>query len=679
MRTNLGETRSLHYMDKAAAIRSDNDLDALEAFGGLLTALSLRTNVEMLENEEMDKNPRINLAESVLEEPSVESSRIETSRVSIGYEQNAVQRVRRILESLVPVFERGTDDPLTEIENALQGVRVPPPKQSDDGRVRVVGLQDTPMAEFSQLYVLGATRENLPSGPDRPQYFQQIGDALDLFPSDHHRKIERYRFGLLLANAESVHITTPAETMDGNDVLPSPMLEELERVADISRSNGVADESRCSREDVQRSLSGVAPDSLTDLLTRANEDGVFSIAQVAAISNGTKTSANRVTPEPTPHDGQVSLATLERVGADLTKAPYSPSRLNNYAKCGFKYYLKNGLELSEPDDYSPDVGRFAVGDIIHGTLEHFYQGLLYNSDGPVDLDQYNRLYLERRLLAAGEQAVGDMDERFESSFDRHQLRTIFAGLATPAENDRYAVRDESENQSRDHNNGNGLLVRVLDRELSSDGSPRFLETDFGDTFSVTLDDETIFPIHGRIDRIDLEATNDGELAASVIDYKTFSTDATDAIKGLDFQIPSYLIGARSLVENELNVDPVRVDGEYRVIKPPTTVRYPASLGQRVDWDLDLDIDSFLLDIVSDRVERAVSGIESGAFHPAVIGEDAAHCHYCEFADTCDVRHHRRFETIEAIDREDHPTYVPAGARHGKLTEQIAVDYTGGEN
>ena len=662
-------------LDRAEAVRTADGIETLDAFGRLLDSFAIRSNVEALETGvSLTNEPEGE--ESIATTRAIESEvRADQREVAIGYEERALEQVRRILDSLVPVIAGGVDDPIAELEEAVQGVRVPPPKQLPDGRVRIVGLEDIPMAEYTHLYVLGATRENLPADPDRPRYFQAVGDALGLFPENRAREIDRYRFGVAIANAETVHFTTPAETMQGEDVLPSPMLDELCTVGEIHRSEGVEGERRGSREDVQRALAGTDPDRLDEPLAAAAAAGIFSTAQTIAMRAGATTCANRAAPEPTIHDGQLDPSSCLTLGEDLCRDPYSPSRLNTYATCGFKYYLDKGLELSEPDELTPDVGRFAIGNVVHKSLEYFYEALLDECDGPVILEEYERDELEHWLLVAGQRAIEAVDEEFESPFDRHRLRTVFASLATPSENEFYGPREESDERGDTQPEANGLLVRVLERERSDDGGrPRFVEAWFGDDeTSVTLHDGTQVPVHGVIDRVDLTERADGGVGVRVIDYKTYNKDATDAVRGLDFQLPLYLLGVRGFVAHRMGEPPDEIDGEYRVFRPPSTVSHRASLTQRVKWDLEADVDDFLEEVVPEWIERAVDGIESGAFHPAVVGADAAGCHNCDYEPVCDVRHHRRFQAIEAIDQGGQPVYVPAGARAGELIDHVSLE------
>lgn len=641
-------------------VRATSGVELLDAFGRLLDRLAIKANVDRLDAVTPDPSNRIDT-------PAEDGPSIIT-----GYEEGAIRRVDQILHSLTPVLARGVDDPLAELEHALGGVRVSAPKQPTADRVRIVGLKDTPMAPCSELYILGATREHLGGAADRPRYFRRIADALGLPGADRERVLARYRFGLLLANAENVHVTTPAETMGGEDVLPSPMLKELASVADIERTSGVEQERRGSKEDVQRALAGSPPAELDDPLRALQAEGTYSDSQATAMRSGAHMCASRASPNLSAFDAQLDADTLETLHQDLQRSPYSPSRLNTYAKCGFKYYLDKGLDLAVPDDISLDAGRFAVGDVVHQALEHFYQGLLDDAGPPVDIDAYSRDELERRLLDAADRARGDVEDGFDSPFDRQTLVALYAGLATAETNDFHGVAIGS-----DELGGRGLFVQILDRELgTTDGKPLDVEAWFGTEESPVVLDDVELPLHGLIDRVDIVEGDDGAYSARVIDYKTYNRDATPAVRGLDFQLPAYALGARQLVEEKIGTRPVDIDAEFRVFNLPTTVRHPQSLGGRVARDLETDSAAFLTTVIPSWVEQLTDGIESGAFQPTFIGAEAAGCRNCDYAAVCDVRHHRRFEVIAALDDGDHPAFVPPGSRPGELVEHMRLPVQG---
>ncbi|ADJ16701.1 PD-(D/E)XK nuclease family protein [Halalkalicoccus jeotgali] len=620
--------------------QSNDGTAAIHGIANLVETLKLETNVENLPED-----------------------------VEGGYERRAISRAKRILQSLLRICEHDEldiDDPLTEIEQAFEGVRVPAPKQHHANRVRIIGLEDTLMADCEALYVLGATEENLPGHQSRPRYFQQIADAAGVLPADRHQELARYRFGAIVSNADSVHITTPKETMDGEQILPSALVEELDRTATVTQTSGLADERRGSCEDVQRALAGSPPDKLEELLNGPSATETFTPAQIESSRAGAECASNRATPGPSVHDGRLPTESLDEVGDRLTKQPYSPSRLNTYAQCGFKYYLRNGFELEEPDEESADTGRFAIGDVVHETLERFYTELAKETTGGVDLTEYDETDLRQRLYAAGKEAVADSDESFSSPFDRQQLAALFTGIVPPEDNRFFLGTDEGDEEST------GLLVEFLRREQrDGDWQPRFFEQWFdGEAGPIQTPDGTELPVSGLIDRIDLDTETPA--AARVLDYKTYKADTNDVIRGIDFQLLAYTFGAERFLETELGDPHQRVEAGYRIVKPPTTITHKQSLPKTIESNLEIPADQFLQTVAPRRFTEITEAIETGTFSPAIVGEDTAKCQYCAFSDVCDVRHHRRFEAIEAIDNHDLPVYVPDGTRPGDLTEHLEV-------
>lgn len=590
-----------------------------------------------------------------------------SATIDAGYERSALARVEQILSSVQTVCESlDPDDPLTEAATALEGVRVPPPLQVTDDRVEIIGLQDSPMAEFEELYVLGATAEYLSGHETRPRYFQAIGEALDLFERHRQRDRDRYRFGMLLANAKRAHITTPDTTIDDEPLLVSPFVDELARVTGLEPTTGTAGERRGAREDLQRAMASAEPKTLQSALAAAQEDGHIPNTVADAALRGADCGASRANDALTEHDGQLSTDAIQALDDRLTKSPFSHTRLTRYAKCGFKYMLQTGWGFEDDDDIDPGVSPLVVGSLIHETVEEFFRELQPASGEPVDLQRFDRTTLEQQLLVAGRDAVVHADDFFDDVFAQSLLRRLFGGLATPEENE-FDARDGTGRAAV-----RGTFLQFLEHELerAKDGyQPTYFEADVGDDDGIDLADQTI-PVGGIVDRVDTTVENDG---VTVLDYKSSSKAGArrrenHARDGVDFQLPLYMLGAPSLFEDRSDLQPSAVDAHYYVINDGPTVTIRSSLANRFD---DLDMDAFLNDVFVDRVDQVQTGISEGAFQPAIVGAQTAKCEYCEFSDVCDVRHHRRYDVIEWIDEADAPPYVPDGARPGDIREYLS--------
>jgi len=601
------------------------------------------------------------LASLGLDDPDAVS--VDGTQTLVTYETRAIQRVERSLESVEKVIQTcDIDDPLRELTDGIEGLRIPAPRADPTGCVEVIGLQDTPMADFERLYVLGATNEHLPGSDDRPRFFQTVGEALDLFAEHESRDRARYRFSTLLANAESAHITTPERTTDDDQLLESPIVDELARVTGLDPDDGLDNERRGSTEDLQRAigLSGADPDDLSTAVEQA-AGGAFERGQATFARNGIQCATNRSDTTLTPHDAQLDDTPLAHLNERLTYRPFSHNRLSSYATCGFEYLLSEGLGFEAPDTIDPERDHRLVGIVVHETLETFFTELQTDSD-PVDLGSFDREELERRLLAAVEQTLTENDYPLTSAFDERLVSILCAGLASEAENPYY----HAVGTGTAHESGRGVFVRFLEAELETetDAKPLYFEAEFGDDRPVLDSDGTPLPVGGVIDRVDVTPDRS---SATVFDYKTsrrnrIYTLEKHAIGGMDFQLPLYARAAHTLLPG---VD-TPIEAAYYMIRPDPKVNRFGDLSRRLD---DGAYEHFLETATSKRIEAAIEALEQGAFHPTVAGADAAQCEYCGFRDVCDVRHHRREAIIDDIEGDD-DVYVPDAAQTDDWDELI---------
>lgn len=207
--------------------------------------------------------------------------------------------------------------------------------------------------------------------------------------------------------------------------------------------------------------------------------------------------------------------------ADLYKSnKVSVSRIQTYARCPYKHFVRYGLSPEEELDY--DIERREIGNIAHNTLADFVKAYRKDPDYFKNMDQEKFKEYIYKLL----------DKDISSNIDK----------------------------KRAYNNKNKLVldiaktsiytgVKNIARQLSlSSFTPKLIEAKFGeardlpalkiDTGSRTIELEGIID---RVDSLDL----DGNDNIVVIDYKTGnqSFDLTLALNGIDIQLPIYLYAA----------------------------------------------------------------------------------------------------------------------------------------
>ncbi|MDO8526855.1 MAG: PD-(D/E)XK nuclease family protein [Deltaproteobacteria bacterium] len=208
---------------------------------------------------------------------------------------------------------------------------------------------------------------------------------------------------------------------------------------------------------------------------------------------------------------------------------FSPSRLERYAECPFKYFAGRVLNIPEVREYSPEVDPSDRGNLFHECLETL-------------LTEHGALFAEAKE-----------DPLKENEF--------FAKLSQIVEDVFAKMRDEiayANPQLYDHLKQKTLLqaTHVLQKELEearaleSPLTPTRFEWAFGKEESPPLniaqDNGEPVLLGGRIDRID---TDPKLKRFMVLDYKTGTTDGflKKLLEGLSLQLPIYILAVRTLL------------------------------------------------------------------------------------------------------------------------------------
>jgi ATP-dependent helicase/nuclease subunit B len=596
-------------------------------------------------------------------------------------ERRATKRVERVLETLALTaghadLDRG--DPVERLERALSGVTLETTGGREEGHVRVCGLDDVAAQDVTHAYLLGLTTGQFPSTPERLAYFRPINEAHEDFEQADVQQRARYHVGLLLASDASLTLSVPRRDLEGDPLVEADVVTELRRVTGLDPEPvGLDDVPPGTSTDVQRSLARtVAHDGTDDpaaVVDRAADSGAFDGGPAARLRAGTACAAARASPQLTPYDGQLSAETVAALHGPAVREPYSPSRLETYATCGFRYYASRVLGMEEPEEIGLEPDARARGGFVHAVLERYYAGLQSAPGEPVE-PVGDRGARETHLLDV---ALSCLDERFDddpTAFQRRWLVAVLAGLNGPADNP-YHGGDRFGTPER------GLLVRFLDHEFGevskATARPAWLEARVGNRWgdgSPLREDPVVVstpagpvPLHGIVDRIDaVPATDPTRLV--VRDYKTGGTPSeADTLGGVALQLPLYAL----LAEGALD-DVETVGGAYYQVRPPTGVSgRKGLLGSQEHasyYDRDADeIDTPLLRYghptfethaafrrfveveTPARLGQLDEALSAGRFQPTLLDADAAGCRHCGYRDVCDVRHHRRRDVLAAVD------------------------------
>lgn len=276
--------------------------------------------------------------------------------------------------------------------------------------------------------------------------------------------------------------------------------------------------------------------------------------------------------------------------------PVSPTRLEHYGLCGFRFFMASLLGVRAPEEPGDlvTVDPLVRGNIVHRTLEAFFRERrgegrprVGEAWAPPDLDRALAL-LEAELTTARRRGLAGLPV-----FARQVERALRADLAT------FLVEDSAFRRAT------GAIPCEFERRIEVDGPG-------GQGFV------------GYIDRID--RTPDRS-RVWIVDYKTGRVPKPDAATGplgggTRLQLPVYLLAAEGADEATALYWYITARGGFEQVAHPAT----AAHGERF----------------ADVLEAISSGVRAGAF-PAVPGDFNDHygefdnCGRCDFTRICPRR------------------------------------------
>lgn len=406
-------------------------------------------------------------------------------------------REKLLLRDWLPILEAG-------LANLTVGV-IPP--VLDEVLIGAIDRARNP--DLKLALVLGLNETVFPASPDSPAILTHT-DRDDLrmsFGMDLHGQLSRERFyGYLACTRASERLITALARNDaGGAVLnPSPFISHLKGIFADLLVEKFQDEAVLIEVE---NAAEVAP------LLFANPDLMLQIAGALA------GAAITVTPlrEPDPQEN-LSAIVAERLYGPVLRT--SVSRLEEFAACPFRFFVRSGLRAEERKLFELD-GR-ERGSFQHDVLKCFHDGIIAEGKRWRDLTpEEARARIAR--IAAG------LTSEFRS------------GLLNETAQSRFAAQTLTESLQ------DFVAVSIVWLREQNQFDPAKSELDFGDEESlqaaleIDLEKGRKLALKGRIDRVDL-CCDKGQAAAIVIDYKS-SQKKLDPIlveHGVQLQLLAYL-------------------------------------------------------------------------------------------------------------------------------------------
>lgn len=347
------------------------------------------------------------------------------------------------------------------------------------------------------------------------------------------------------------------------------------------------------------------------------ESGLEPVIAALSLDRALRTRRGRWGRSLTEYDGALSGAEARALAASIEvgrSTPVSASRLETYATCPYRYFLRYVLRiepLNEPETLD-GIDHLERGSLIHAILEQFLRAL-----GPEDPPRAEAR--ERHLKLLSNVAEAEAQKREERGVTGRPLvwavekRRIFEDL------DQWYDREVSE--------GEYTSLRPRGFEVGF-GAPGYGFID-DDTNQDPLSSETPvrfdasgreFLLQGRIDRIDV--SEDGK-RFRVIDYKTGrKADKSVPDAGRALQLPLYLHAA----SQALGVSVENGEAQYY---------FCTRRGEYFRSRLAGEEFVRRRDKVDQAIRTIADGVDGGYFAPNP-GHGAANCRFCDFKLVCNT-------------------------------------------
>ncbi len=307
--------------------------------------------------------------------------------------------------------------------------------------------------------------------------------------------------------------------------------------------------------------------------------------------------------------GRIGLSNLEF---------FSPTRLETWAVCPYRYFLSNVLGIAAPEqpEETATISALERGSLVHSILERFVRAAQEQGTVPAPHLPWTEEQAKMLMTIAEEEfqnaeQLGVTGKPFLWEISRSKILS-----------DLERFLEEDNKLRRNHNVSPHLAESSFgSSSLRHDNAPALSPVEWPGADTGTL------RFRGVIDRVDVSELGDEAL---VLDYKTggFSgyekMDADPVKGGSRLQLPVYGLAARQLLGDQVEVKVaywfVSSKGNFR-----TRPVKPAPLDE-------------MLEPFTDAVKTITGGIRKGLF-PANPGNDGkgGNCKYCDFKDLCPTR------------------------------------------
>ncbi len=516
--------------------------------------------------------------------------------------------------------------------------------ERDKNRVQVYDVSLARQKEYKVVFVAGLLEKVFPQqvreDPLLSDWERQLvngGLASPIAECLPRQNIERYLFYLAVTRAkERLFLSYPRVDFEGKESLPSFYLEEVKAL--------FGDKLRWVRQDLAKPFPSPA-DAITHREMEASVVG--GLRQEGDPDVPSEEALRQLSGDPKSRERLLTaLEPVEAILRDekILRGKYfetpetSPTRLETYAKCPYRYFADKILRLK---DTGEDISMMQKGNILHHVLQQYFDP----RRKPAPKEKLE-IFIEREIEEGLKRHPLTWTEPYEEALDRRELFQMLFDF----------LNYETERLKR-------AVFRPCEVEYSFGTFGQKGEA----ALEIPGEDSQTIKLRGRVDRIDTDAE---KKYAVVMDYKrSYRFKASSLAVGTALQLPLYLLAA----QRHLGLQPLGAE-IYSIRDHKKSGFYCA--GPAGNYGKEFSSRSQLPDDVFHRVlERASVFVRkfTNAIRASEIPVRPRDCEsFCPFDTVCRIEKWRLPLIQEAIASEDRkdPRLAPFQALAGGGEESL---------
>ncbi|MCD6386331.1 exodeoxyribonuclease V subunit gamma [Candidatus Sumerlaeota bacterium] len=423
------------------------------------------------------------------------------------------------------------------------------------GAVQVLGKLEPRGVEFDYIIFAGLHDKAFPR-PIQPDVIlnEDQRNLLHIIPKGEHiLSKDLFIFYCYLNQARKKFICSYPQSSDEKLLLPSIVINELGRIADVERISLPAETEMYTLQGLHKQfgkfirprLADISDVSEENLTTRIDtlDMSIFPDDIRAHLKNALRMTFSRnYLPQFTEFEGVLNSAELKQTLEAYAKGVFSVSQLEQYGRCPFVFFCLRLLGIEQLAEFEEEFPPLERGKMIHRILYRFYAELKSRNQIPIDSE------------SKAESALRELRRIAEEELEREDYSGVFWEI-------------EKENiLGNDSEHLDGLLKAFINLERKrykkGEGAsfiPSFFEVSFGkvpggreddgisvETPYIIEQDNIRVALRGRIDRIDVA---DDEFI--IFDYKTSGSKPPglkELEKGIALQLPIYMLAGQDLMQ-----------------------------------------------------------------------------------------------------------------------------------